>query len=128
MKFHTNAILLFAFIALLSLLVLKGYIYTYLLTDFPVRAYISCSPENQSCFTTDDTDYYAYVTMSGDGYKQCSSDDTCDEFCAITGNCEIEYCTNEAGSSDEWCSKPDTTASSSEEALPKNVEVIPDTI
>jgi hypothetical protein len=103
-KFHTNAILLFAFITLLSLLIVKGYIYTYLLTNFSVRTYISCDIGGQSCFTTDDKDYYAYATMNGTDYKRCGAEDSCDEFCALPGNCKIEFCSSDVSSSDEWCS------------------------
>lgn len=110
-KVNYNLILLVSFIGLLAILIVKGYVYTYILADFPVRTYFSCDPTERSCFTSDDEEYYTYGTLPAKLYRACAEDKSCDVACESSGVCELEYCTEKAEIDTEWCStKPEPQA------------------
>lgn len=104
-KINYNLILLVSFLGLLTILIVKGYVYTYILADFPVRTYFSCDPEEHSCFTADDEEYYTYGTLPAKLYRVCAENEDCDDVCGESVLCELEYCTEEKRSDTEWCSK-----------------------
>lgn len=104
-KINYNLIFLVSFLGLLTILIVKGYVYTYILADFPVRTYFSCDPEEHSCFTVDDEEYYTYGTLPAKLYRICSENESCDDACDGSVLCKLEYCTEEKESDTEWCSK-----------------------
>lgn len=103
-KVNYNLILLVSFIGLLTILIVKGYVYTYVLADFPVRTFFSCDPTEHTCFTVDDEEYYTYGTLPASFYRVCAEDQSCDAVCEGSDMCELEYCTEETESDTEWCS------------------------
>ena len=100
-----NRILLIAFVLVLVVTVVRGYYYTYVHPSFPVLTYVSCDPSVDTCFEYEG-EYYAYATMDAEEYAVCSEEGTCDEVCATSETCEIEYCSEEALSEGESCSVP----------------------
>lgn len=101
-----NRLLLIAFVALLLGILVKGYVYIFVRAEYPVRTYFSCDPEAATCFTADDEEFYAYGTLPAKLYRACHEDESCDLACEGNGACEIEYCTPEAVTEEEWCSEP----------------------
>lgn len=118
-KINYNLVLLVSFLGLLAILIAKGYVYTYVLADFPVRTYFSCDPAEHSCFTVDDEEFYTYGTLPAERYRICAEDESCDDACDGSDLCELEYCTEEAESDEEWCStepEPELVEEDPEEA------------
>lgn len=102
MKFHYNQILLVAFVVLLVLVLVKGYIYTFVYSDFSVRAYVECDPAEEICFMYED-EAYAYAYVPATEYAKCSVDDSCGDFCSGSGICEMEYCSEDLIAEGESC-------------------------
>jgi len=98
-----NTILLLAFILVLVVILVRGYYYTYVQPNYSVLTYVSCDPELEACFEYDG-EYYAYATMEAREYAICSEEETCDEVCAASATCEVEYCTEEMLGEGETCS------------------------
>jgi hypothetical protein len=102
MKFHYNQILLVALVVLFVLVLFKGYIYTFVYSDFSVRTYVTCDPVEKTCFMYED-EIYAYAYMPANEYATCSIDDSCNDLCSESDICEMEYCSEDLVKEGESC-------------------------
>lgn len=102
-KINKEKIASIAFIAIFFVVMLKGYLYTFVFSDFSIKTPVFCDPTTESgCFVSEG-EFYKYAVIGADLYDECNTEDTCVEICVQTDSCEIIYCDADTVGSDEEC-------------------------
>jgi hypothetical protein len=104
-KIDINKMFVVACVAIIALTLIKGYVYSFVLLEYPVDVAVSCVPEEENCFMYEENEEepYKYMTVNAYDLDSCEDPEICAEQCSNLSECSFSYCSEDVVGEGERC-------------------------